>query len=399
MKNFLRVAALLVALLVGSNQLLASDAANKIQRLDGSQITATELDARIKSITEAAQVHGLAIAVFNENKPVYTRAFGYADQPNKKALHFDTEFYGASLSKAVFAVLVMKLVEQNVIDLDQPLQSYLEEPLWKNRGGDWHENLADLEQEPRYKNITARMCLSHTTGLPNWRWFEPDHKLRLHFTPGERYLYSGEGMVLLQIVLEKLTGKGLEQLAQELVFAPYKMSMSSYRWQAPFEKDYALGHNAQGETYPKDKDNSPRAPSTLETTPTDYVRFMTAVLQQKGLSKSSWQEIFSPQIRIRSRTQFGPGANEQTDAFDHLQISYGLGWGLLQTPRGIAAFKEAHGDGFQHYTIIFPKQGIGVMLMSNSDNAESAFGYLLEASIADHYTPLKWQGYIPFDQR
>lgn len=399
MMNFPRLMALLVALLLGSNPVLANPAAERIQRLDGSQITATELDARIKAIIEAAQVHGLAIAVFNDNQAVYTRAFGYADQPNQKPLRFDTEFYGASLSKAVFAVLVMKLVEQNVIDLDKPLQSYLEEPLWKNRGSDWHENLADLEHEPRYKNITARMCLSHTTGLPNWRWFEPDHKLRLHFAPGERYLYSGEGMVLLQIVLEKLTGKSTEQLAQQLVFSPYQMTMSSYQWQPQFEPDYALGHNPQGKTYKKDKDNSPRAPSTLETTPTDYVRFMTAVLQQKGLSKSSWQEMFSPHIRIRSRTQFGPGANEQTDAFDHLQISYGLGWGLLQTPKGIAAFKEGHGDGFQHYTIIFPQQGIGIMLMSNSDNAESAFGYLLEASIADHYTPLKWQGYIPFDQR
>ena len=106
--------------------------------------------------------------------------------------------YGASLSKAVFAVLVTKLVEQGAIDLDTPLQDVVDEPLWKNAGESWHENLTDLRDDPRYRRITARTSLSHTTGMPNWRWFEPDHKLRIHFEPGTRYQYSGEGMVFLR---------------------------------------------------------------------------------------------------------------------------------------------------------------------------------------------------------
>jgi len=371
----------------------------EIVRLDGTRIAPDILTERIEALTRAAQVQGLTVTVFNDAEKVYSRAFGSASLPAGQPLQLDTEIYGASLSKAVFSVLVMKLVEQGVIGLDKPLQEYLDEPLWKNRGKSWHENLGDLRDDPRLSRITARMSLSHTTGLPNWRWFEPDQKLRIHFEPGERYSYSGEGMTLLQIVLEKLTGKPLEQLMREQIFGPYGMKTSSYTWQPRFERDYAVGHRADGTAYPKDKDNAARAPSTLETTTEDYARFMAAVLRREGLREASWREIFRPQVRIRFRTQFGPGATEETGANEAIALSYGLGWGLLRTPYGWGAFKEGHGDGFQHYSIIFPERGMGVLLMSNSDNAESIFHQLLTLTLADAYTPLEWEGYVPYDRK
>lgn len=371
----------------------------QIKRLDGSGIGADALTGRIESLVAAANVQGLVVAVFNNNAAVYERAFGFAGLPNAKPLTLDTEIYGASLSKAVFAVLVMKLVDQGVLDLDKPLQNYIDEPLCENTGSDWHEDLTDLCDDPRYRNITARMALSHTTGMPGWRWFEPDQKLRIKFTPGERYFYSGEGMVFLQIALEKMTGKKLEQLMDENIFVPYGMNMSAYSWRPRFESDYALGHRGDGSTYPRDKDNSPRAPSTLETTPADYIRFLNAVMQGQGLAPAARREMFNPQIRIRTKTQFGPGATEFSDATDDIELSYGLGWGLIKTPHGWGAFKEGHGDGFQHYSIIFPDAGIGVLLMSNSDNAESIFGYLLQTTIANTWTPLAWHNYVPYDMR
>lgn len=137
----------------------------------------------------------------------------------------------------------------------------------------------------------------------------------------------------------------------------------------------------------------------METTTEDCARFLEAVLREKGLSGGSWQEMFRPQVRIHSRTQFGPDATEATDANDAIELSYGLGWGLLHTPYGWGAFKEGHGDGFQHYAIVFPGKGLGVLLMSNSDNAESIFGHLLTATIADTFTPLVWEGYVPYDRK
>ena len=369
--------------------------ATAIARLDGSTITPETLTARIEELTRAADVHGLAVAIWNGGEPVYARAFGFADAPAGRLLRMDTEVYGASLSKAVFSVLVMKLVERGVLDLDTPLVDLVDEPLAAKHGPEWHQDFTALADDPRHRKITARMALAHTTGLPGWR---SDPFPRIHFEPGSRYSYSGEGMVFLQIALEQLTGKPLEQLAQEEVFGPYGMEMSSYRWQPRFEADYALGHRADGTTYPKDKDNAPRAPSTLETTPADYVRFLTAVLRGEGLSEASWNEIFSPQIRIRTKTQFGPGAEETTDRWDPIELSYGLGWGLQKTPYGWGAFKEGHGNGFQHYSIVYPESDLGVLLMGVSDNSESIFGYLLEATIADRWTPLAWENYVPYDR-
>jgi CubicO group peptidase (beta-lactamase class C family) len=370
----------------------------EITRLDESTVDTAVLTRQIDALTRAASVHGLTVTIFNDAEPVYTRGFGFADQRAGKPLRTDTEIYGASLSKAVFSVLVMKLVEQGVLDLDKPLQEYVSTPLVENRGTSWHEDLSDLRSDPRYQRITARMSMSHTTGLPGWRWFEPDQKLRIHFEPGAMFSYSGEGMTFLQIVIQKITGKPLEQLMHEHVFGPYGMTMSSYTWQPRFEADYAVGHASDGKVYPKDKDNAPRAPSTLETTTDDYVRFMTAVLRRQGLTEASWKEMFKPQVRIRSRTQFGPGASETTSANDAIELSYGLGWGLQRTPYGWGAFKEGHGDGFQHYSIIYPEKKLGVLLMSNSDNAESIFGHLLALTIADTFTPLEWENYVPYDR-
>lgn len=372
--------------------------AGTVRRLDGTTIDQAAISERIEALTRAARVHGLTVTIFNDAKPVYSRAFGAADVKAGRPLETSTEIYGASLSKAVFSVLVMKLVERGLLDLDKPLQDYVSEPLWQNRGTAWHEDLRDLQSDPRYRRITARMSLSHTTGLPNWRWFEPDQKLRIHFEPGSQFRYSGEGMTLLQIVIEKITGKPLEALMHEHIFEPYGMAMSSYTWQPRFEPDYAIGHTSDGRLYPKDKDNAPRAPSTLETTNEDYVRFMAAVLRREGLSEASWNEMFKPQVRIRSKTQLGPGASESTSANDGIELSYGLGWGLQRTPYGWGAFKEGHGDGFQHYSIVYPARKLGVLLMSNSDNAESIFGHLLTLTIADTFTPLEWENYVPYDR-
>ena len=84
---------------------------------------------------------------------------------------------------------------------------------------------------------------------------------------------------------------------------------------------------------------------------------------------------------------------------DAIGLSYGLGWVLLQSPYGTGAFKEGHGDGFQHYTILFPEKKMGIVILANSDNAESIFKELLEYAIGDRFTPWKWQNYIPYNQK
>ncbi len=371
-----------------------------IERLDGTTISKDSLTDKIDQLMVDADVHGMAVTVFNKNEPVYKNAFGYKDFPNTLPLTDSTNIYGASYSKAVFSVLVMNLVEEGVIDLDTPLESYLPKKIYEYEPQTrWHDDFSDLKVDSLYHKITARMCLAHTTGFANSRGMEKDHKLRTHGEPGLKYKYSGEGFIYLQVILEKLTGKGLEELAQERIFEPLGMTNSSYEWKSRFESDFAYGHRTDGEKHEKDKDNEPRGGSTLETTASDYTKFLTAVLNGKLISEASYNEIFSPQVRIRSKTQFNPGASIETDKYESINLSYGLGWGYFETPYGKGVFKEGHGNGFQHYSILFPETGKGIMLMVNSDNGESIFKELLEVALKDIYTPWEWENYIPYQQR
>jgi CubicO group peptidase (beta-lactamase class C family) len=374
------------------------DSSQNITRLGGSVISADSLTSKIEQLMKDANVHGMAVTIFENNQASYKKIFGYQDFERKRALTDSTNIYGASLSKAVFSILLMKLVEEGVIDLDTPLESYLPkriyeyEPLTR-----WHDDFSDLETDTLYHKITARMCLNHTTGFPGWRWFEPDQKLKVKFEPGSRYSYSGEGFVYVQVVLEKILGKNLKELAQEKLFKPMGMTRSSYQWLPSFEDDFAYGHNTSGERYPKDKDNEPRAGSTLETTSADYTRFLEGVLQNKIITQASYDGLFRPQVRIRSIKQFGPLASKDSTLNDNIKLSYGLGWGLLQSPYGFGAFKEGHGNGFQHYSIIFPQAKEGILIMCNSDNGESIFKELLEVALGDTFTPWEWENYIPYD--
>jgi serine-type D-Ala-D-Ala carboxypeptidase/endopeptidase len=374
-----------------------------IKRLDHSEIISDSLSGFITALMRKANVHGLAVSIFNNNELVYQKLFGFKSRDEGELLVPGTVFYGASFSKTILADIVVQLAEAKVIHLDTPLYTYLKHPLYSYKTniierllGANYIDYADLKNDNRYKLITARMCLSHTTGLPNWRWLEEDKKLKIKFTPGTRYSYSGEGMFLLQFVIEQITGKDFKDIASEKVLKPLKMNSSSYVWQRSYEGNYCVGHDAKGNNLRIPKSNVANAAGSISTTLEDYTKFFQAVLKQ---NKSRYKELLTQQIRIRSKQQFGPNAWVDTDENDSIQLSYGLGFGLFFTPYGKAFFKEGHLDGWQHYAVGFPEKGMGIVIMANSDNAESIFKELLEGTIANYYTPWYWEHYIPYDQK
>ncbi|WP_420320384.1 serine hydrolase [Flagellimonas sp.] len=371
-----------------------------VERLDGTSITKDSLERKVIQLMNDANVTGMALSVFNQNKPAFSKTFGYKDFPRKLPLTDSTNIYGASFSKAVFGVLVMKVVEEGVIDLDTPLESYLPKKIYEYEPQTrWHDDFSDLRQDSLYHKITARMCLAHTTGFPNYRGYGADEKLKVRGIPGSKYGYSGEGFIYLQVVLEKLTGKGLDALAQEKLFNPLGIKNSAYEWKPHFENDFAHGHNANGEKFEKDKDNEPRGGGTLETTAADYTKFLTAVLNERIISKASYKELFSPQIRITAKAQFGEGVHQETDKYDEINLSYGLGWGYFETPYGIGVFKEGNGSGFQHHSLLFPDSGHGIMIMTNSVTGNGIFKELLEIALMDTFTPWEWEGYVPYQSK
>ncbi|WP_242693393.1 serine hydrolase domain-containing protein [Sabulibacter ruber] len=377
----------------------------RIHRLDGSRIHHSKLDKQVQALVEKAKVTGFTLTIFNQHAVVYQKAFGYSNYDAKDYLTIDHVFYGASLSKSVFGYLVAQLAQEGIIDLDRPLQDYLDVPIPELEFEKEWRGFKELTGDGRYRKITARMCLAHTTGFPNWRWisrtgeFQPEGKLQFYFDPGTSFSYSGEGMQLLQYVLQKITGKGLEQLAREYVFDPIGMEMTSYLWQERFKDRTCNGHAKDQKVFKIDIADEAAAAGSMSTTVVDYSNFMRRILELSRSRSPITRLMFTPNIRIRSKKQFGPGALKTTGENDTVGLSYGLGWGLLnETPYGKAAFKEGHGEGFQHYSIIFPEKGMGILLMSNSDNAESIFKKVLEIGIGDIYTPWLWEDYIPYGE-
>lgn len=143
---------------------------------------------------KAANVSGIAVSIFNENTQVFSKTFGLANVQNGEVFTDNSVMYAASFAKTVFAYIAMQFVQEKVIDLDKPLYQFLDKPLPEYKIKGWNRGHQDLKNDEQYIKITARMCLNHTTGFPNWRWFEADKKLKIKFEPGSRYSYSGEGI-------------------------------------------------------------------------------------------------------------------------------------------------------------------------------------------------------------
>ncbi len=378
--------------LVIATVLAAEGGEREFKRLDGSKITSSSVDLLAAHLMTAAEVPGLGITVFDQGKVVYKKTYGVRDKEKDLPLTENSAMTAASFTKVAFAYMAMQLIDEKVLDLDRPVYKYLPRPLAEYPG------YRDLAGDLRYQKITARMLLDHTSGFPNLRWLNDDRKLNINFEPGSRFAYSGEGMQLLQLVVETITNKPLENLMQERVFRPLGMTRTSMVWQAKFEDDYADGYDAWGRNLGPERRPKADAAGSMQTTLADFTRFMQAVLEGRGLSNRARELMLSPQIQITSKHEFPTLSAETTEGNKPIHLSYGLGWGLYQTPYGKAFFKEGHADGFRNYTVCFDKSKTGIVIMTNSANGEGIYKQLLESLLRNTFTPIEWEDFTPYDQ-
>jgi hypothetical protein len=185
----------------------------------------------------------------------------------------------------------------------------------------------------------------------------------------------------------------------ERVFHRFAMTRTSMVWRPEFEDNHATGYDAAGKRLGHGHRDKPDAAGSMDTTVRDWAQLLAGLLHGNGMSPGARAEMLRPQIRIHSARQFPPNAPETTTDYDPIELSYGLGWGLLATPHGKAYFKEGHDDGVQNYCISFDRARMAIVLMTNSDNGESMFKELLATLIADTFTPVRWEGYVPYNER
>jgi CubicO group peptidase (beta-lactamase class C family) len=295
----------------------------------------------LKALAEKHDVCGVAVAVVRAGKVEQTEAASACRRLPQTAP--DSIFQAASLSKPVFAYVVLKMAEQGKIDLDAPVMRYLPQgysfrpyPFLSN-----FDAKTSPVTDPRLGVTTVRMLLNHTSGLPNWS----DGPLGFDFAPGSHWQYSGEGYVLLQRAVEAITRTRLDVLMDSYALRPFAMSDSSYVWRSDFEAHFQRGNNGQGNTLTF---SEPIAPATLYTSAKDYGRFIAEVVADKNLIKTTLASAVP------------------VDASLHL--SWGLGWGIEQTANDTLIFQWGNNPGYRAFAIASAKTGDGLVILTNSED-------------------------------
>jgi CubicO group peptidase (beta-lactamase class C family) len=308
-----------------------------------------DLEKTIPELMKAANIPGLSIAVIRDGKLLWTRGFGVKNSLTGEPVTADTIFEAASLTKPFFAYAAMKLVESGELDLDRPLIEYIpREKIEKSLGhsldfegfrGDW------------FRKITARMVLSHSSGLPHGERGRP---YPIFFEPGTKYRYSADGYYYLQMVIEHLKGEKLDTWMKRMALDPLKMDASSMVWQERYEKSAAVGHDALGGTDGRfRKRREAHAAATLYTTAQDYAKFVAAMLNDVGLKKETIDLMLKPQIDVVK------------------DVFWGLGFGLERTAAGDGFWQWGDYGTFRNYIVGYKKQKIAVVYLTNSFNGLS----------------------------
>jgi CubicO group peptidase (beta-lactamase class C family) len=351
-------------------------------------VLVAELETLVPKLMQESIVPGLSVALVDGGKIFWHRAFGIKDTATKGRVEQETLFEAASISKTVFAYAVMKLCDKGVLNLDTPLIKYGATPL--------------LEGDERMEQITARHVLSHTSGFQDFR--SRKEPLKIHFTPGEKFLYSGEGYYYLQSVVTHLSGHAdpkecakyecdfevcgtdFDPYLKRNLLKPFGMKTSGYLWDDKIANYSASPHDAQGRPSAKKRPSPPDvarygACGGLHTTATEYAKFLIEIINPKGsdvfrLSRKSLQEMLRPQIKL--------SGTEKIDGAD----SWALGWAVQERKTGNVILHSGGQAGFQCLTMASVDRKSGFIVLTNSDNGwkifhNPAFGELMDRLLAN----------------
>ncbi|MEO6214895.1 MAG: serine hydrolase domain-containing protein [Sphingomonas sp.] len=340
----------------------------------------------------------MAIAIIEGGRVRYVQAYGIRNE-HGDPLRTDTVMYGASLTKPVFAYHVLQLVDQGKLALDTPLADYLDKPLtaydteaiYPDKYGPYR----DLAGDPRWKLITARHVLTHSTGFANFWFIEPDRKLRIHFDPGSHYSYSGEGMGLLQFVIEngrKDRGLGLDLgVLTQATFDRLGMTRTSLLWRPDFRPNLADGFNDSGVAVLHDERSKVRVAGSMDTTIADLARFYAALVRHDGLSPAAYAEMLAPSLHIATAHQFPNFGPELPPDRQRKDLAAGLGIITFQGPQGRGFFKGGHDDQTANTLVCLERREKCVLILSNDVRAEAGFSALVHAVLGDTGVPYDWE--------
>jgi CubicO group peptidase (beta-lactamase class C family) len=330
----------------------------------------TILEREIPRLMGAANVPGLSMAVVQDGQIFWKKAFGVKRMDTNEPVDENTMFEAASLTKTITAYAAMRLVERGELDLDKPLFEYFP-----------NQEYPKLAKDERYKKITARLVLTHTTGLPNWG-------SRLMREPGKQYAYSGEGFLYLGRTIEQISGMSLQEFAQKEVFDPLGMAHTSYVWTETYAANGACGHDRHGKVNELGQNTEPNGGASLLTTATDYATFICALLNAQGVSQETIGQMTSSQVQVTV-------SRESAELFEN--VFWGWGWGVQPGNTGFGFWHWGDNGDLRAYTVTYKDRGKGFVYFANSNNGLAIAEAVTSLVVDDHQYALDWLDYEKYD--
>ena len=305
----------------------------------------------------------LSLALVSGDRIVWQEAFGYADVATKTAPGPDTMFGIGSVSKMLATVATMKLVDQGLVYLDQPVTRYV--PTFRMLS-------------PSYRQVTVRMLLDHSSGFPGstydnaqtdefWPGYLPYvlellSQSRLKTTPGLLSVYCNDGFTLLEQLILDVTGKTYAQYVHDEILAPLGMTHSAYPL-TPFAAG-TFARTYDGDTVLPRETLNVLASGAMYSTPTDMSRLATMLMN--GGAYNGTRILSSTAVREMGQNQvagsFQPVIQSETQ--------YGLGWDTVTEP-GLAAagfkgwLKGGDAIGYHCAFTLVPKQKLAVTVVAS----------------------------------
>lgn len=360
---------------IGSGSILAKDSARMPISSFPIPITTPALQDKLESfVGEMRQamaiesIPGMSLAVVYDSQVVLRTGYGVTDLDNPFLVNDETVFRLASLSKGFAPVLVGILVDEGVLDWDDPVAKYL--PDFK------------LKKKSATESLTIRHLLSHTTGLPRhaysnllnmsvpYRDIVPRlAKVNVYHQPGTIYNYQNVVYSLIGDVVEQATGITYDSLLTTRIFQPLEMANASVGFDNMSSTPRAaLPHARGGSGYYRldfrDKWYDVAPAAGVNASAGDLGKWLQLMMGQHPeiISPESLAEITKKQINVSPREGVMKAWDPMTDS------GYGLGWRMVEKDGYKIIFHGGFVNGYRAEIGFCPELKIGVAMLSNGAN-------------------------------
>ncbi len=327
------------------------------------KINRQEIERYVEKMMFYYDIPGLCVGISHEGQLKYEMGFGYKNIETKEKVDEHTIFHIASVAKLFVGTAIMQLVERGLLDIDHPVVEYL--PYFKVK-------------DSRYKKITVKQMLSHTSGMPDVEDYEWDHpqtdeaaleryvksleELTLLWEPGEKFSYSNIAYDILGHLIAKVSGVSFEEYIENNIFKPLNMINSTFlsfnrdinEIASPHIKD-SDKHVVVSKVFPYNRIHGPSSTLTSDIKDMHLWAFANLNLgtlkDSRIIEESTYKLIWHPIMPINEKEQIG------------------LSW-FMRAYKSRTLFGHEGSDiGFRSSFAIVPENKVSISVYANLQSA------------------------------